>query len=207
VLIDFENVQVKSLALLTGDHFRVYLFLGPNNKKIPSELVIEMHSFGGRARYVQLETSAKDALDIQIAFYAGELAAAEPEGFFHILSKDKGFDPLIQHLKGRKIYSARSESIEEMPCFALARAAAIRDEGQAASSTPDNQGLVALVVADLEKRKAARPRRVATLRSTVQARLGKQNEPAMEGVMAELVRLGYVSTDGEKVSYNFGVAK
>lgn len=31
VLIDFENVHVKSLDLLQGEHFRVVVILGPKN--------------------------------------------------------------------------------------------------------------------------------------------------------------------------------
>jgi hypothetical protein len=32
-----------------------------------------------------------------------------------VVSKDKGFDPLIAHLKGKKILSQRSESIATIP--------------------------------------------------------------------------------------------
>jgi hypothetical protein len=56
VLIDYENVQVKSLALLKGEQFRVRVFLGPNNKKLPVELVLAMQELGDRAEYIVLET-------------------------------------------------------------------------------------------------------------------------------------------------------
>jgi len=35
--------------------------------------------------------------------------------YFHIISKDKGFDPLIKHLKDRKIFCSRSASVLEIP--------------------------------------------------------------------------------------------
>jgi hypothetical protein len=117
VLIDLENVQVKSLALLVADHFRVHLFLGPNYTRLPTDLAIAMHEFGERANYVRLETPGPNAPDFHIAYYLGQLAAGDPAGFYHIISKDTGFDPLVQHLKTRKIFAARSESIEAMPCF------------------------------------------------------------------------------------------
>jgi putative endonuclease len=50
VLIDYENVQVKSLALLKGEHFRVHVFLGPKNLKLHRELVFAMQEFGGRGK-------------------------------------------------------------------------------------------------------------------------------------------------------------
>ena len=43
VLIDYENVQVKSLGLLKGEHIRVPVFLGPKNLKLHRELVFAMH--------------------------------------------------------------------------------------------------------------------------------------------------------------------
>ena len=121
VLIDYENVQVKSLALLNGENgenFQVRVFLGKTNTKLGRDLVLAMHALGTRATYVELESSGPNALDFHIAFYLGELVAADSSAFFHIISKDKGFDPLIAHLKSRHVLAARSVSIETMPCFA-----------------------------------------------------------------------------------------
>jgi hypothetical protein len=99
VLIDYENVQVKSLALLKDGQFRVRVFLGPNNTKLPVELVLAMQELGDRAEYIVLETPGANALDFHIAYYLGVLASSDPLGFFHIISKDTGFDPLIKHLE------------------------------------------------------------------------------------------------------------
>uniref|UniRef100_UPI0040562E4A PIN domain-containing protein n=1 Tax=Candidatus Electronema sp. TaxID=2698783 RepID=UPI0040562E4A len=78
VLIDYENVQVQSLALLKGGEFQVRVFLGPNNTKLPVELVTAMQGLGSRAEYIVLETSGSNALDFHIAYYLGALAAADP---------------------------------------------------------------------------------------------------------------------------------
>lgn len=48
VLIDYENVQVKSLALLKSEHFQVQVFLGPKNLKLYRDLVVAMQEFGDR---------------------------------------------------------------------------------------------------------------------------------------------------------------
>lgn len=56
VLIDYESVQVKSLELLQQPHFKVRVFLGANNTKLPSDLAVAIQRFGELADYVQLDT-------------------------------------------------------------------------------------------------------------------------------------------------------
>ena len=55
---------------------------------------------------------------------------------------------------------------------------------------------------DLVKRKASKPRKVATLRSTVQARLGPAATKHLDAVISALKHKGYVTSDGDKVSYH-----
>ena len=69
VLIDFENVHVKSLELFKGEHFRVMVFLGPKNTKLPVDLVLAMQTFGTRGEYVMLESPGANALNSYVAFH------------------------------------------------------------------------------------------------------------------------------------------
>lgn len=214
ILIDYENVQVKSLVLLKGEQFRVRVFLGPKNTKLPVELVLAMQELGERAEYIVLETSGSNALDFHIAYYLGVLAATDPAGFFHIISKDTGFDPLIQHLKARKVFCARSPSIEEMPCFINKVATSPVEVNEAtceARSNPTNgrasvNELIKVAVEDLIKRKASKPRTPKTLRSTIHAKCGKELPASdIEAVYEALVKRGYVKVDGQKVTYTLPV--
>lgn len=209
VLIDFESVQPKSLMLLTAEHFRVYVFIGPANAKLPREVVLSVHAFGGRADYVELETAGPNALDFHIAYYLGKLASSDPSGFFHIISKDKGFDPLVLHLKGKDVFSARSESIEDMPCF---KQPVVKCDDQPVVSTQNSSNksigplttddLIKIVINDLIKRKSAKPRTQKTLKSTIHARCGKHiSASTIDAVYAALVKRGYVTINGEKLSY------
>ena len=52
-------------------------------------------------------------LDFHIAYYLGDLAVKEPDADFYILSKDTGFDPLIEHLEGRKYKCAGYRQLEQ----------------------------------------------------------------------------------------------
>lgn len=205
VLIDYENVPVKSLALLKEPHFVVRVFLGANNTKLHRDLVLAMHELGSRAAYVELETSGQNALDFHVAFYLGQLAQVDPTAFFHIISKDTGFDPLISHLHAKKIYAARSASIEEMPCFRPKVEEASATEKVAvvgvAESTPTDP-LLALALEDLRRRKASKPRTERTLRSCLRARFPKEVPDAdVDSVLKQLRMRGYVRIDGTKATY------
>lgn len=117
VLIDFENVQPDSLCALEQNNFRIFVFVGASQEKIPFDIACTMQRMGANAEYVKIASQGKNALDFHIAFYIGKLAAQDPKIFFHIISKDSGFDCLVQHLRARKIYVSRSASIAEMPVF------------------------------------------------------------------------------------------
>ena len=207
VLIDYENVQVKSLSLLKGDHFHVRVFLGPNNSKLPVDLVTAMQSLGTRGEYVVLEAPGANALDFHVAYYLGILTSSDPSGFFHIISKDTGFDPLIRHLKTKKILAARSCSIDEMPCFnsklmdsALSNVVEINQSKN--KTIPSIQELVGVVIVDLLKRKASKPSSEKTLLSTIHATCGKSlPQSHIELVLRELIGLGYVTCREGKVQY------
>ena len=199
ILIDYENVQVQSLALLNGEHFHVRIFLGPNNTKLPVELVMAMQRLGSRGEYIVLETPGSNALDFHIAYYIGTLSAADPKGAFHIISKDTGFDPLIQHLRRRKIFVARSAAIEELPCFKTPAVSAAEPAQKQKISTEE---LLKLVVDDLLRRKDSKPRSPKTLRSTIHARCGKDLPAAqIDAVWEALVKRGYVKINDEQMIY------
>jgi hypothetical protein len=197
VLIDYENVRVSSLALLKAECFRVWVFLGPKNTKLDTPLVLSMQEFGDRAVYIPLKLGGPNALDFHIAYHLGALANADPTGLFHIISEDKGFDPLIHHLKTKKISVARSTSIEAMPCFRPKQ-----KEGDSGAKLTAEELLNAVIV-DLVKRKTAKPRTSKKLLSTIQARCGT-DVPAskIEAIYETLVNKGYVKIDGVKVAYS-----
>lgn len=205
VLIDYENVPVKSLSLLQDDYFRVHVFLGAKNTKLNRDLVLAMHAFGSRATYVELETSGQNALDFHLAFYLGQLAQVDPEGFFHIISKDTGFDPLIAHLKAKKMYAARSASIEDMPCFKPKVEVTNSVSTLPSTKQLSARGLDALfngAIDDLRRRKNAKPRTEITLRSTLRAKFPKNvSDSDIDSILLLLIKRKLVVLDGTKVTY------
>lgn len=204
VLIDFENVQVRSLELLRPAHFRIRVFLGPTNLKLPRAVVLAMQEFGDRASYTGLDTGGRNAPDFHLAYYLGVWSAANPSAFFHIISGDAGFDPLLRHLEARRILCARSTSIEDMPCFA---ARPITEDVGATTSRCDvpfdRERLVEEALTDLTRRGVSRPGSMKTLTTTLHSRLGKELARAeIDAVCAVLVERGHVSCHGPKLSYD-----
>ena len=63
--------------------------------------------------------------------------------------------------------------------------------------------MLALVVADLEKRGPARPRKVAALRNTINAALNKQlTEEQISSMMEQLPARGIIVVSDIKVTYD-----
>lgn len=189
VLVDYENVQPTDLALLCNAPVRVKVFLGANQAKIPVALAAALQGFGANAEYVLLESSGSNALDFHIAYYIGHLSAQEPSAFFHIISKDTGFDPLIKHLKTKGVTAQRSESISSILFF--------RPE-----LPPATDAQIDAVVAHLVKLKAAKPRAEKTLLSTLHALFKKElADHQLSALFTSLCKRGIVKVDGTKVSY------
>lgn len=190
VLIDYENVQPDDIDTLQHEHVRVIVFVGPHQTKIAFENAAALQRMGPNAEYVRLSGSGPNALDFHIAYYLGQLAAKEPTAYFHIISKDTGFDPLVKHLKERKIWACRVQTIGEIPIL----------KPIDPKSSPDR---VALIVANLQKRGAARPRTVATLSSTIRATFQKQlTAEEVSSLVSDLKKKGLVKVEGTKVTYN-----
>ena len=189
VLVDFENVQPKDIGLLKDGPFKVKVFLGPNQARIPVSLAAALQSLGESAEYIILETAGNNALDFHIAYYIGALSAIEPTAFFHIISKDSGFDPLLKYLKGKKIFAQRSTCIADIPYFKPSLPVA-----------PEAQ--VEAVIADLVRRKSSKPRTQKTLLSTLHALFKKElSEQQLSTLFSELCKRGIVKVEGSKVSY------
>jgi len=190
VLIDYENVQPEAMAVLAQEHFKVIVFVGANQAKVTFEVASALQQMGDRAEYVKITGNGSNALDFHIAFYIGVLAGIEPDAYFHIVSKDTGFDPLIQHLKAKKILACRSKDVTDIPIVKAAN-----------SKSPADR--VAVVIADLKRRGASRPRAVKTLSSTISGIFQKQiSDQDIASLIATLQKQGVVTVNGTKVSYS-----
>ena len=195
ILIDYENVQPKNLAILNGHPVKVIVFVGANQAKVPFDLASSLQALGGNAEYIKIGGNGSNALDFHIAFYIGQLAERDPDAYFHIISKDTGFDPLIKHLRSRKIITHRKKDLAEIPLLRIANA----------TSTAEK---IAAIVKSLSTRGHARPRKVKTLANTINSLFMKTlEESELMSLIEQLCRQQYVVVDGGNVSYKLPVSQ
>lgn len=189
VLIDYENVQPKNLTVLNDHQFKVIVFVGSNQSKVPFELASSLQALGDQAEYVKIDGNGRNALDFHIAFYIGQLTVSDPKAYFHIISKDTGFDPLIRHLKTKKIFAQREKSLSEIPYVRISK------------STSQDEKIEA-IVKSLTARGHARPRKVKTLANTINSLFLKTlDEDELAELIEQLRRRKYIAIEIENVSY------
>jgi len=219
LLIDYENVKRLNPALLACGEFHVILFLGPQDTKLPVNLVLAMDHLGARGQYVVLQTSGPNALDFLLSHHLGTLTARDPQAFFFILSRDTGFDPLMAHLRGQGCHCARVTTLEEIP-RPPTEGAPVRPLPPHDHSAPATAGeepapatatnaapaaadaLVTRAVALLHKFPHNKPASVTTLHSTLRPLCGPQAPPEqVTALVTALAARGYVHLNGEAVAY------
>ncbi|MGQ9828680.1 MAG: PIN domain-containing protein [Roseiflexus sp.] len=115
ILIDYENVQPDLTLLLAETNIYVIVFVGAVQKSVPADFAAAMQRLGSRALYVILSGNGSNALDFHIAFYPGVLAVRDHAAYFHIIPKDAGFDPLIQHLRAKRVNAYRFPDVIDIP--------------------------------------------------------------------------------------------
>lgn len=190
VFIDYENVQPANLSILQQEKFRVMVFVGENQTKFTREVVLAMQSMGSNAEYIEIAGNGRNALDFHIAYYIGLVSATDPTAFFHIVSKDAGYDPLLKHLKEKKIFADRVTDINDISLIKTSLA-----------KTPNEK--LKLIGARLTAPKATKPKTTATLSSHINAMFGKQLEAEEIAALVEgLKSTGIISVDGKKIAYS-----
>ena len=195
ILIDYENVQPKSLALLNGHPFKVLLFVGSSQSKIPLDLASEMQVLGSKAEYVRIEGNGRNALDFHLAYYVGQLAERDPNCHLHIISKDTGFDLLIKHLRAKRIHAHRAASLSDIPLLRISNEATKKERLEA-------------IVKSLTARGQARPRKLKTLANTINSLFMKTLEDTeLASLIEELSKQKYIVIDDQKVSYQLPISQ
>jgi hypothetical protein len=189
VLVDFENVQPKNVTLLSPGPYKIKVFVGANQAKIPFEMARALQAFGPDVEYIRIDGHGRNALDFHIAYYVGRLSAEIPNASFHIISKDTGFDPLINHLKAQGVSCERAKSLADILTVK-------------ASKPASNPERVVAVLENLAKRKAARPRTLKTLRSTINTLFGNQlGDEDLDVLIAQLTERRAIKVSDGKVHY------
>ncbi|MCW5667838.1 MAG: hypothetical protein KIT35_28715 [Piscinibacter sp.] len=189
VLIDYENVQPEISVALADEHFKLLVFIGANQPRIDVDVAAAVQRLGPRADYVRISGSGRNALDFHIAYYLGRLACAEPDAYFHVIALDKGYDPLLEHLKTQGILASRWADVKDIPIVRTSGVAPTEDK-------------LSIILAYLVRRGVQRPRTVKTLTGSVAALFQpKLQDAEVAGLLEELRRNGVFVVNGTRVTY------
>jgi PIN domain len=166
------------------------VFVGTNQTKVSFEVASTLQSMGERVEYIKISGNGKNALDFHIAFYIGQIVAKEPEAYFHVISNDGGFDPLIQHLRSKQICASRSSDITEIPIIKVAN-----------PQSPTER--LHSIIQDLQRRGSSRPKSAKALAGTVNSLFQKQlPEQELKDLLGALQKQGCIKLNGTEVVYS-----
>ncbi len=100
IFVDFENVHEIDLSAIDDPSTRVTILVGRNQTKIDTSLVEQMLARPGMIEMVRLSSSGRNALDFALVYYLGRAVASAGETMSYVIvSRDTGYDPLIDHLR------------------------------------------------------------------------------------------------------------
>jgi hypothetical protein len=171
IFVDFENVQETDFDRVANRPVKVMMVLGEQHKRLPVKLVQNILKHGGQIELIETGRTGKNALDLVLAQHIGLVRAADPNGYFHIVSKDKGFDALVGHLNDNGTLARRHTSFSEIPVLMNASERA------------------SLISRQLKSHRDTRPKKVRGLKSQIQVAFGKTlSEPEVEDTLQSLVR-------------------
>jgi PIN domain-containing protein len=183
IYLDCENIAPRTLEAL-GPEQKVFLFLGEKQKKPDRSLTESIHAGGDKVEIIHISSQGNNALDFHIAYYLGRHAHADPKASFTIVSKDKGFDPLVKHMGTEGFQCAR---MERMP---VAQAVRTGLGERTAAFIAHLDGLAA----------KTRPKKAARLKAYIRHWLGKDGALAEDVYDSLLAGNRFSDADG-KLAY------
>lgn len=213
VFVDYENVHHVDPAIIGSRTVHLTLLLGAKKAKLEAAVVEKLLDHAANVEFIRLKSSGKNAVDFALAYYLGCAVLADPGGCFHIVAKDGGYDPLIEHLRSKHIHVRRHEDFTSLtfsgaakPPAAPAPVISPASKPPAKPKTPPTpmEALEARVLEHLRKPTTNRPRTRNKLVSHLITHLGKK---ATEAEVMELVEMicqagHFVSDDKGKVTYH-----
>lgn len=202
LFVDLENVGKLDLNVLP-EGVQVLVFFGASQKSVPTEFMRAVHRLGPRFVPIDIEGHGKNALDFHVAYYLGEQLAANAQADCIVLSKDKGFDVLISHLKQRGFKVRRADSLTQaFPSTApkaATKAPAATSKSGANQASPLLQAIEWLKSIQVRTRPLKRKGLIAHLYTHFRKKL---TEPEIEQLVAELMTKKHISEADGKLAYH-----
>jgi PIN domain len=189
LLVDFENVQHVDLARL-DDSFQIIIFVGAAQKSIPIELVTNAQKLGSRIEWQRVDASGSNALDFFIACHLGRVLEKSPQRQCIVLSKDKGFDPLLRHLNKNGLQCKRLNSLLELD--------------PKATTQPEEPNYKRVIEVLSKSEKKSRPRKRKTLSQHISSIFQKKlPQTEVDRIIDILFANKMISETNDAITYEF----
>ena len=189
LLVDFENVQQVDLARL-DDSFQIIIFVGAAQKSIPIELVTNAQKLGSRIEWQRVDANGSNALDFFIACHLGRVLEKSPQLQCIVLSKDKGFDPLLRHLNKTGLQCKRLNSLLELD--------------PKATTQPEEPNYKRVIEVLSKSEKKSRPRKRKTLSQHISSIFQKKLPQAeVDRIIDILFANKMISETNDAITYEF----
>jgi uncharacterized LabA/DUF88 family protein len=200
-LVDFENVQTIDVQHVPDD-WRIAIFYGANQKSAPLDLTARLQALGTRVQWHGVTGSGQNALDFHIAFHIGRILERKEASELIILTKDTGYDPLVEHIRSLGVRCKRVAAVRDI------QDSSVESSRQSSPSTANASRQVRpeleRVRANLSKlQKNKRPRKHATLAKPVNTLIGnKLTQAQLAALLNDLFVHKLVSETNDAISYH-----
>ncbi len=207
VFVDYENVHAVDPAIIGSKTVHLTLLLGAQKTKLDATVVEKLLHHAANIELIRLKSPGRNAVDFSLAYYLGRAVLADPHGYFHIVSKDAGYDPLIEHLRSKHVRVRRHADFTKLTFATSARLPAPAPPAAAPKPKTQSKPKVQLSILDeretqvlehLRKITTTRPRNEKKLISYLVAHLGhKITEAEALDLVQYLSQAGHLAI-GEK---------
>ena len=186
IYIDFENVP--NIKIKELDDTKIFLFIGENQNRLSTSIVRTIQPLGKNVEWIQISGTGKNALDFHIAYYLA-MHKNQVKTEHYIVSKDTGFDPLIDHA------SRRGQRVKRVVSFA--------DIFENIGLGKELQGKYKKIKEILIKQqKTKRPKSRKTLTSFIETAFQKLiNNADINKLIENLFREGFIEEKSKRISY------
>lgn len=218
LLVDWENVQPSGEALqaLVPEATDVWLFHGPHQKVDDSG---HRQAYGGSVTLVPRSGAGRNALDFQLTYYVGYIAARQPEATFVVVSNDQGYDPMLEHacelgFKARRcghgklpvaqlVAPSITPVLPEVTPPALTQKAVAKETAQVSGSKATREDVQQLTRLIEGLAAAQRPTNKRDLLAMLQRHLGEPgaDSPRLAHALSQLQALRQVTVKKDAVTY------
>lgn len=151
-LVDYENVTTDGLQ---GIDWRtsadeIIIFYSEHADRLSFDLHQRINESKAQITYIKVAACKKNALDFQLVTYLGYLIARHPNDSFYIISKDNGFQNVVNFWADRNVTVTQLGALDELPQVSKEPKQPKKEKAQSSPKKDKLQSQVEKIFADSE---------------------------------------------------------